>query len=218
MALQLQTVAANTTGKEHRITLEGWEVRIARSLVDSNDRRLYPALRLLSHRLQQAKKLIPDKQIRQLLDTPIWLSDSNKGHGEFYFSERRLYRFGKNPEKLDAIEFHNISLFLLEDRHSPMQVIHELAHAFHKKNYNKIDKLIMRAWRHARQERLYRRVEHKTGKKHDAYAIKNAFEYFAELSETYFGENDYFPHNRKQLKKYDPKGYEMVKNIWNGRY
>ena len=44
--------------------------------------------------------------------------------------------------------------------------------------------------------------------------VKNAAEYFAELSEAYFGKNDFFPFTRDQLEKHDPVGFEMLKKAW----
>lgn len=48
----------------------------------------------------------------------------------------------------------------------------------------------------------------------EAYALTNELEYFAELSEAYLGRNDFYPYVRKDLEKYDPKGYELMKNTW----
>ena len=40
-------------------------------------------------------------------------------------------------------------------------------------------------------------------------------EYFSELTESYFGINDFYPFVKEELKKYDPIGYECVEKIWN---
>ena len=47
-----------------------------------------------------------------------------------------------------------------------------------------------------------------------AYAASNKAEYFAEATEAYFGHNDWFPHNKKELKKYDPGAFSMVEKAW----
>ena len=39
-------------------------------------------------------------------------------------------------------------------------------------------------------------------------------EYFAELSEAYWGRNDYFPYTRQELKTYDPTGFAVLEQIW----
>jgi hypothetical protein len=48
-----------------------------------------------------------------------------------------------------------------------------------------------------------------------AYAMQNAREYFAELSEAYFGANDYEPFDREALRTFDPAGFDAVKRLWS---
>ena len=55
-------------------------------------------------------------------------------------------------------------------------------------------------------------LEHKN---EAAEAIKEVnAQYFADLTEAYFGKNDFFPFNREDLKKYDPTGYQLMKTVW----
>jgi len=61
---------------------------------------------------------------------------------------------------------------------------------------------------------LYVNIRREDGKVMDADALRNEYEYFAELSETYFWRNDFFPFNRNQLFEYDPMGAEMIKTGW----
>ena len=49
-----------------------------------------------------------------------------------------------------------------------------------------------------------------------AYALKDSAEYFAEITEAYFGENDHFPFTRNQLVNYDPESHALVAKIWQG--
>lgn len=199
----------------HKMTLEGWKVFIDKSLVTSNDQRVYIALKILSSKLQQLKEILPQHQLAQLINIPIWISKNTGNDAEFYFFEQRIYRNDKNPEMMDGIEFHNINVFIKEIKHHPMLVLHELAHAYHKLNYDKIDKPVMRAYNNARQEKLYRQVSRfNSTEKQEAYALKNGFEYFAELTETYFGKNDYYPYTRSELQRYDPMGYKMIEAVW----
>lgn len=43
------------------------------------------------------------------------------------------------------------------------------------------------------------------------------WEYFSELCEAYWGENDYYPFNYEQLKEHDPVGFAMMKTIWGAK-
>lgn len=72
----------------------------------------------------------------------------------------------------------------------------------------------MNAYSNAFETGLYRDIKREDGKNQDADAIKDEWEYFAELSETYFWRNDYFPFTREDLLKYDPVGTEMIRKSW----
>ena len=48
----------------------------------------------------------------------------------------------------------------------------------------------------------------------DVYCMVTVWEYFAELCEAYWGENDYYPFNKEQLKEHDPEGFAMMESIW----
>ena len=53
------------------------------------------------------------------------------------------------------------------------------------------------------------------------YACCNPMEYFAELSVAFLAAaddsdeyNKWYPHNRTQLQKHDPRAYELLKQLW----
>jgi hypothetical protein len=47
-----------------------------------------------------------------------------------------------------------------------------------------------------------------------AYALNNDQEYFAELTEAYFGTNDFYPFVRPEVEQFDPVGFAMLKSAW----
>jgi Mlc titration factor MtfA (ptsG expression regulator) len=53
------------------------------------------------------------------------------------------------------------------------------------------------------------------GKRVKHYALTNQMEFFAEMTEAYFGTNDFFPFNRAELKESEPQIYEVLKNTWD---
>ena len=207
--------AAGSSIEYHKIKLQGWEVNIEKSLVKQSDKRVFKALRILKQKLLEISESLPEHHVDSLKTVPLWISRNNGTDAEYYFYERRVFRSGINPKMLGGIEFKNISIFLAMVNTMPGLVIHELAHAYHRINYERIDKLVMRAFKHAQQENLYRSVNVKRNHKgKSVYASKNAYEYFADLSAMYFGRNDYYPYNRDDLTKHDPKGYEMIEEVW----
>ena len=59
--------------------------------------------------------------------------------------------------------------------------------------------------------KIYDSVEYRGREKKKAYAATSPAEYFAELSEAYFGMNDFAPSTRAELEKHDPVGFELMK-------
>ena len=47
-----------------------------------------------------------------------------------------------------------------------------------------------------------------------AYAANNPQEYFAELSEAWFGANDFYPFVRAEVLEHDPEAAELLKKLW----
>jgi hypothetical protein len=47
-----------------------------------------------------------------------------------------------------------------------------------------------------------------------AYATTNPQEYFAEATEPFCGTNDFYPFVRSELRRHDPGGYELLKQLW----
>ena len=121
-----------------------------------------------------------------------------------------------NPEKLFCIEINNTRRFLSSaQRAQPWLVMHELAHVWHFKTLGQFHPGIMKAYADAMDAKLYDAVLYTEGvKKKRAYAAKNHIEYFAELTEAWFGKNDYYPFVRSELKQHDPQGYNLMLEIW----
>ena len=42
-------------------------------------------------------------------------------------------------------------------------------------------------------------------------------EFFAEMTESYFGVNDFFPFNRAELKEAEPEIHRLLGQVWEGR-
>ena len=95
-----------------------------------------------------------------------------------------------------------------------MVVLHELSHAFHDQVLGFDDKRVKKAFEQAKMLKLYDKVQHVGGKVGRAYAMTNEREYFAELTEAYFGRNDFYPFTREELRQHDPIGYKMIEKAW----
>jgi len=47
------------------------------------------------------------------------------------------------------------------------------------------------------------------------YALTDQKEFFAEMTEAFFGSNDFYPFNRAELKQLDPSFNRLLEEIWN---
>jgi dipeptidyl-peptidase-4 len=118
-----------------------------------------------------------------------------------------------------AVEFSNIPHFREEVDRMPNFTLHELAHAYHDRFLSFDQPDILRQFQIARDNRSYQVVERRLGgnrpnTREKAYAMTDHKEYFAEVTEAFFSENDFFPFRRDQLEKHDPGVVEVLKKVW----
>lgn len=200
-----------------RGVIEGWEVLINRELISKDEKLVEEAYDLLTLKLQEIKIAIPAKHHPSLTQIKFWIEKPNKDFlGMVYHpSAKWLNKHGYNPQKAKAIEIANIQNFIEWESTQPWHVLHELTHAYHHQVITHDFQPLIKAYEYAKEQGLYQRVPRNNGKIMTAYALRNVREYFAELSEAYFGENDFFPFNREQLKGYDIRGYSAVEAAWD---
>ena len=74
---------------------------------------------------------------------------------------------------------------------------------------------IVRAYDEAMASGRYDDVEYAGGGTATAYATTNVQEYFAELTEAWFWENDFYPFVRQDLIDFDPLGAEVIEASWD---
>ena len=195
----------------------GWTVYVAADL-RANPELDKQAMRMITLQLTQIQVLIPEKALKELQKTPIWIQEKDPTYTNmcFHVSREWLETHGVNPDKTNGIDIPNARYYLSEYDRQPMSLLHELAHAFHFKTvengYN--NEVILYAYKNAIENKLYDRVLNYYQMEDKAYAATNPMEYFAELTECYFGENDFYPFVKTEFRRHDPVGYEMIEKIW----
>lgn len=175
------------------------------------------ALAELDSQLQAIIKVMPKAKLQKLRKVKIFLEWEKKKRGaaEYHVSAGWLKNNGYIKEKIDSVEINNSRNFLKwSKRTQPWMVLHELAHAYHHQVLGVKDRRVEAAYQQARERKLYDSVAFVTGGKRKAYALTNSREYFAEISEAYFGKNDFFPFNREELREHDPVGYKLMQYAW----
>ena len=199
--------------------IEGWTVHIDDRLLDGPDKKVGDhALRILSNRLYDIQHVVPAEKTKLLRKVHIWIDLS---HGKLkpaqYHPSAGWLKSNGFSETLAkcvhipvAAEFASVN----HQRVQPWSTLHELAHAYHDQVFGFDDPRIRKVYEaykksgHGDAAMLYdgRLVKH--------YALTNQMEFFAEMSEAYFGANDFFPFNRAELKIAEPEIYGLMESVW----
>ena len=197
--------------------IRGWTVIVNRQLIETSDQAVAQmALALLDRKLADIERTVYPSPLGNLKRVPIWIENGSTGlHGlAYHWSEVWLRDNGYNPDKAKAVEIHNLRDFIEWEPTQPWFVLHELAHAYHDQALGEHNQDITQAYDNAMRLGLYENVKYRDGNIMPAYARTNRMEYFAELSEAYFGQNDIYPFNREDLRQHDPMGYALMEKVW----
>lgn len=195
----------------------GWTVYVAADL-QADPELDKQSMNLINLMLMQVKVLLPEPAVKELQKTSFWIQKKDPTYFVpcYHVSREWLETHGVNPDKTGAIDIPNARYFLNEYDRQPMMLLHELAHAYHFKTVENGERneTILHAYRNAMEKKLYDRVLNFFQREEKAYATTNPMEYFAELTECYFGENDFYPFVKTEFRRHDPVGFEMIEKIW----
>ncbi|MDA1068804.1 MAG: sulfatase-like hydrolase/transferase [Verrucomicrobia bacterium] len=201
--------------------IEGWVVRVSEDLRKQKPEETEKTLRLLKAQCQKVIEVIPATAVVYLQSIQLWVSLPKEGRrprAEFHPSEDWLIENGMQPDKVKGVEFTNTAIFEKEIVRMPMLLLHELAHAYHNLVLGFDHPELLRLYEQAKENGSYQRVERRNHETQMAYAITNHKEYFAECTEAFFGENDFYPFNNIDLKLHDPDMYDLLTDIWIRTY
>jgi hypothetical protein len=220
VALLTASVAAQDIPKLHtQRDVEGWTVHIDNRLLAGDDKQLGEhALRLLANRLYDIKHVVPADKVKVLQKVPIWL---DKSHGklrpaQYHPSKGWLKSNGFSEDLARAVHIPVAADFssVGHQRVQPWSVMHELAHAYHDQVLGFEHAEIKAAFERYKISGKGKNVLHINGKKTQHYALTNEKEFFAEMTEAYFGHNDFYPFNRAELKEDQPELFDVLTKIW----
>jgi hypothetical protein len=96
----------------------------------------------------------------------------------------------------------------------PWCVLHELAHAYHDQVLSFEEPRILAAWKQYKESGRGEKVLHIAGHRTRHYALTDQKEFFAEMTESYLGMNDFFPFNYAELKDAEPEICALLEETW----
>jgi hypothetical protein len=203
-----------------RRTLEGFSILVDDSLLPGGvDEALgRDALDFLRAKLTEIRIVLPKEKVDALRKVTIVLDKECGSLGSMQYHPsavwlaehgypRSLERCVHLPRARDVATSRNIN-------EQPWVILHELAHAYHDQVLGFDDPRVLAAWEDFKASGKGADALLYDGSRVRHYGLTDQKEFFAEMTEAYFGSNDFHPFNRAQLKTEFPKLYELLAEIW----
>lgn len=206
------------TAREPR-TIEGWTVRVdTRLLADPHAELGRKALRFLEAKLADITAIVPADRVRKLREVTIVLDldhgdlkpmqyHPDAGWLEAHGYSKELAKCVHLPRAVDVASRRNI-------REQPWVILHELAHAYHDQALGFEEPRIKAAYEKYKASGRGDATLLHDGRRTKHYALTNQKEFFAEMTEAYFGSNDFYPFNRAELQESEPEIKALLRDVW----
>ena len=205
-----------TSGYQKR-QLDGWTLRIHKDLLKAEHSKLLAdVLAELGNHFYRIRRVIPAEALAHLRKVVIWVEYRNPKQTTACYHPSRgwLVANDYNPDKEKAVELGSAVHFLRYVGHQPWMILHELAHAYHDQVLGWNHPKVKATYDKAKKAGTYEKVLIWNGRVGRHYAMTNHKEYFAEDTEAYFGTNDIYPFVKAELRRHDPRMYEVLEEVW----
>jgi len=199
--------------------IEGWTVRIDDRLLNDADSALGTrAVKLLTARLVGITAVMPETPLAKLREVPIQIDLT---HGalrnmQYHPSAGWLKSHDYSETLARCVHIPDANYFVspFENHRQPWAVLHELAHAYHDRVLGFDEPRILSAWKKFRDSGRYKSVLTSPGGEREHYALTDQKEFFAEMTECYFGANDFYPFVAGELQRAEPEIFALLREIW----
>ena len=208
-------------------TIHGWKVLVDDRLQACDSSNDQPqdielgdkAVRFLEAKLFEITVVVPPKRLEELQRVKIVLDLNCGGLGSMQYHPSAGWLVGNGypadlekcvhlPRAADVATKRNIN-------EQPWVILHELAHAFHDQILGFEDARVMAAYERYKRSGSGEQAMLYDGSLVKHYGLTDQKEFFAEMTEAFFGSNDFYPFNRAELKQLDPSLYRLLEEIWN---
>ncbi len=206
------------TEKYYKTDIKGWTVYVSPQL---RQLRAYSRqmLDLLEYKLYLIDIYMPAGSLDKLKTIPIWLElESNAvPYIAYHCCKTNLKAKGLNPDKLNAIEIGSSRNFQSWQEFQKFILLRYLAYAYYDKYLQDQKKQIDSAYTNTLKSGKYTSVLRFDGKKVRHPALSSAREYFASMTESYYGLSDHYPFIQFELRQYDPNTCDLMTELWAGK-
>ena len=199
--------------------LEGWTIRVDDRLLTGPDETLgTKALRFLESKLSDITVVLPPDKVKKLQSVVIVLdlSHGKLGIMQYHPSAGWLKANGYATDLEKCVHIPRAADLPTKRciSEQPWVILHELTHAYHDQVLGFDEPRIKEAYEKYKKSGRGDSTLLYNGKRVKHYALTTPMEFFAEMTEAYFGTNDFFPFNRAELKEAEPEIYELLNHIW----
>jgi hypothetical protein len=199
--------------------LEGWTCVVDQALLKpEHETARNGAYRLLGDQLHQITRRMKPERVADLRTVRIWidLDHPKLKQAQYHPVAQWLADNGIHPALFRCVHIPNVSHFIdpRHDAQQPCVALHELAHAYHDQFLGFDHAALVERHQAAKAGGKYETVLHIDGQRREHYALTNPQEFFAELTECYFGTNDFYPFVRAELREHDAEAYRQLETIW----
>jgi len=198
--------------------IEGWTIELDPALKAPDQQKLLRDVRkAMANHLQRIVYILPPEKTKALRKLPIRIDLEHKlGNMQYHPARQWLIANGHDPSLEKRVHIPRARSLLARGTWAkhPYVILHELAHAYHDQVLGFGHPEILKAYNRSEKARLYERVLLYRGGKTRHYARTNHKEFFAEMTESYLGVNDFYPFVRGELKEHDPETFALMAKIW----
>ncbi len=200
--------------------VEGWTVRVDDRLLQAPDDAVGTrALRFLEGKLSDIKVVVPADKLKKLQAVTIVLdlTHGNLVPMQYHPSADWLKANGYSPDLVKCVHLPRAADVATKRNvnEQPWVILHELAHAYHDQVLGFDEPRVEEAYEKYKKSGRGEKTLLHNGTRVRHYALTNHKEFFAEMTESYFGSNDFFPFNRAELKESEPEIYELMAHVWD---
>lgn len=201
--------------------IEGWTIRVdARLLAGEHEKLGQRTLSVIERRLADIVLILPEDKVVRLRKVPIQLdlSHGKLTSAQYHPSAGWLKENGYSETLAKVVHIPVASDYASKNhqRIQPWSLLHELSHAYHDQVLGFENEEVKKAYLRFKERGIYDQVLHIDGHKTRHYGLTNQMEFFAELTESYFGVNDFYPFNRAELLQAEPEIHSLLKKVWEG--
>ncbi len=199
--------------------IEGWNVRVDDRLLKGEGTPVGErALKLLNARLVAITIVVPEPALAKLRAVTIEL-DLNYGelhNMQYHPNAGWLTSHGYSEALAKCVHIPEAEQFLspFENHRMPWAVLHELSHAYHDQLLGFDEPRVTASWKKFCDSGKYKSVLTSPGHMREHYGLTDQKEFFAEMTESYFGSNDFYPFVAGELKQAEPDIFALMREIW----